>query len=289
VLEVRVVDPTTAAGRIPLERGAHLVESVRQLIWNCARVLLAGGRPGYRGDLPEAARAVVDQFELAPPATGSFMLDVDAPAEVQLMLDTGEPLARSPFHETLVYTLRSIAAARETVEAQIPENADELEEAVAHGVSTNLLNAIIRLDTQSPALRVEFRGLWTQPDTDAPHDVTLESRHFARFPDLRDVIAQHDPRDDYPLTGWIRGFIADELATDEHPLSGVVIVEARVDGTTRDVRLELRGDDLRMARDAAGEGFLTALGRLERVGRQWHLTNPRGVAIRTGQLPELDE
>jgi hypothetical protein len=285
VLEVRVVDPTTASGRISLERGAHLVESIRQLIWNGARVRFAGGRAGYRGGLPDAARAVVDQFELAPPVTGSFMLEVYAPAETQLTFDTGETLPASPVHETLVYTLRALAAARQTVENQIPEDADELEEAVARGVSTNLLNAMIRLDTQSPALRVEFRGRWSRPDPDAPDDVTLESHHFARFPELRDVIAQHDPRDDYFLTGWIRGFVADELATDEHPLSGVVLVEARVDETTRDVRLELQGDDLRAARGAAGEGLLTAVGRLEKIRRDWHLTNPRGVAIRAPLRP----
>ena len=183
--------------------------------------------------------------------------------------------------------MRAIAAARECTEAPIPEDADDLEDAVAQGVSTNLLNAMIRLDTQSPALRVEFRGLWSRPDPDAPQSVTVASRHFARFPELRDVIAQHDPCDDYVLMGWIRGLSTDELASDERPLSGVVIVEARVDGTTRDVRLELRGDELRAARAVAGEAFLTALGRLERIGRQWHLTNPRGVAVRATPPPDL--
>jgi hypothetical protein len=281
VLEVRVIDPTTSVGRISLDRGVQLVESVRQLIWNGARVLYTGGRAGYRGGLSDSARAVVDALELAPPLPGSFMLDVYAPAELQLtMVEDGVPLARTSHHNTLVSTLRAIEAACAAVEVPIPENVDDLDQVIAEGVSTNLLNAIIRLDTQRPGLRIEFKGRWTYPDPLEPGTVVVETRHFRRFPELRDVIAQNDPRDDYVLMGWIRGFLADELATAEHPLSGVVTVEARVDGTTRDVRLELTGEELRAARSAAGEAYLTALGRLERIGRFWYLTAPSGVNVR---------
>jgi hypothetical protein len=108
---------------------------------------------------------VVDALELAPPLPGSFMLDVYAPAELQLtMVEDGVPLARTSHHNTLVSTLRAIEAACAAVEVPIPENVDDLDQVIAEGVSTNLLNAIIRLDTQRPGLRIEFKGRWTYPD-----------------------------------------------------------------------------------------------------------------------------
>jgi hypothetical protein len=289
-LEVRLVDPTTRLGRIPLERGAQLVDTLRQLLHAGARLNFLGGRAGYRGDLPAAAREVLAQLELAPPAQGSFKLEVYAPAQVQLTLGPEPP--PNPIHDTLVATLRAVEIARETAERDVlPDDADELEAAVKQGLSTNLLDAIIRLDTRSSALRVEFTGRWSQQEPQDVRKVTLEARHFAQLPAVRDVLAQKDPREDFALRGWIKAVAADELALGEHPLSGVATVESRIEGGVRDVRVELAGDALREARSGIGEQFLSAMGTLEKIGRDWRLTSPRGVLIRSPQAgaPEIAE
>jgi hypothetical protein len=58
----------------------------------------------------------------------------------------------SDVHETLVSALCALDAARETTETPIPDDAEELNDAVSRGVSTNLVKAVRELDTQSPAL-----------------------------------------------------------------------------------------------------------------------------------------
>lgn len=278
-IEVRVKDPTTNTGRIGLERGAQLVESLRQVVWNGARLHFSGGRVGYSGDLPDKARAVVDQLELAPPAAGSFKLELYAPATTQLSLDSADA-PDDPVHETLVSTMLAIDAARMTAErTEIPEEPDELSDAVALGVSTNLLNAIIKLDTQSPSLLVEFNARWSKPEPRAPETVALEPRHFAKLPVLRDVLAQKDPKQDFPLYGWIKGVQVGDLALDQE-LAGVAIVVAKIDAGVRDIHVTLRGDDVRAAREGIGERFLSAVGTLQKIGRDWHLTEPRGIAVR---------
>ncbi len=42
--------------------------------------------------------------------------------------------------------------------------------------------------------------------------------------------------------------------------------------------MELAGDLMTRAARGVGREFLTAAGKLEKIGRFWHLTNPRDVA-----------
>lgn len=278
---VSVEDPTTSAGRISFDRGVQLVESLKQLVYAGARYKFSGGRAGYQSRLPDGARAVIDQLELAPPSPGSFRVEVYAPPDPQLQID-GTEAPPDNVHDTLVSTMLAVQTARATAELErLPDDADDLDDAVQGGLSTNLLNAMIKLDTESRGLRVVFHGRWSRPDPSAPEQVTLEAHHFERFRGLRDVLSRNDPVEDFQLAGWIKGVIADELANDEHPLSGVATVETRIEGSIRDVRVELRSDELRAAREGIGEQYLSATGTLERIGREWHLTDPTHITIRT--------
>jgi hypothetical protein len=281
ILEVSVIDPTTVSGRINLDRGAALTQTLRAVVMNGARLQFAGGRVAHSGDLTEAARRIVDQLELAPPSPGSFRLEVFAPAE-QLQLGDGEHMPRNAAHETLASALRAVEAVKETTDRDIPEEPDELDEAVSQGVSSNLVKAVRRLDTQSPALRVVFRGRWTKPDPEAPDIVTLESGHFARLPRLEEKLHSYEPKEQHALSGWIKEAAADALALDI-PLAGVGVVETRIDGRTRDVRVELSGEELQSAAAGIGQKYLTAIGTLERLGRYWYLTDAKDVRI--GDVP----
>jgi len=285
-LEVRVIDATTAAGRIPLERGTQLAQSLRAVVMNGARLQFAGGRVAHSGSLSDAAREVMNRLELTPPSAGSFLFQVQGPTEQQLTLESaGTP--SDPVHETLASALRALEATRDTVEVDIPDDAEQLVEAVNRGVSTNLVRAVRKLDTQSPALRVEFRARWSQPDPDAPQVVVLESRHFSQLRRLESVLSYFEPRD-FELRGWIKEVGADALALDT-PLAGVVVVETKVAGHRRDVRVELGGDALRTAGAGIGQGFLEADGTLERIGQNWYLTgahNVRFLGLESG--PTID-
>ncbi len=253
---------------------------------NGARLQFAGGRVAHSGGLTESARRIVDQLELAPPSPGSFRLEVFAPLE-QLQLIEDEAAPSSAVHETLASAMRALEAVKQTTAHEIPDDAEALEEAVSQGVSTNVVRAVSRLDTQSPALQVVFRGRWTKPDPAAPELVALEPQHLARLPRLEELLRRYDPKERFALRGWIKATSADALALEDIPLTGVAVVETRIEGRTRDVRVELGGEALKRAAAGIGEQHLNAEGTLERIGRDWYLTNPKDLRIGdVGELPK---
>jgi hypothetical protein len=279
-LEVRVRDPTTAAGRINLERGVQLTKSLFEIVLNGARVWTLGARPLFRRT-PDEARAIIARLELAPPAPGSFRMEVVAPAEVHLELDP-HLIPFSPVRQVLVSTLAALqaaAAAAEVASAGVSDP-DALDDAIESGVSANLVQAITALDTQSTGLELEFRARWGyERPPDLPDVVRLEPRHLAALPALEGALRKQEPQDDFELHGWIKTVGADELAIDQ-PLSGFVVVEARVEGRSRDVYVELRSENLMEAAQHLGRRFMLARGTLEKIGRRWYLTDPRDVEIR---------
>jgi hypothetical protein len=93
-------------------------------------------------------------------------------------------------------------------------------------------------------------------------------------------LRQQVPRDEFSLTGWIKQVRADYLAEANKPLSGVVVVEARVEGRTRDVQVDLSGPILERAAAGVGRYFFSAVGTLEKIGRRWVLSNPREISLR---------
>jgi hypothetical protein len=283
ILEVSVIDPTTVAGRIGLDRGAALTQALRAVVMNGARLQFAGAKIVHSGGLSEVARRVVDQLELAPPSPGSFRLEVYAPLQ-QLQLGDDNELAmfaggpRDAAHETLASALRAVDAVRITTDQELPAEADALEEAVSQGVSTNIVRAFQQLDTQSPALKVVFRGRWTKPDASTPESVTLAPHNFAKLPRLETMLRAYEPRERYSLRGWIKEAAADALALDL-PLAGSVVVETREGNRMLNVHLELTGKQLQAAASGIGSTYLSATGTLERVGRDWYLTDPRDIRI----------
>jgi hypothetical protein len=280
-LEVRVIDSTTAGGLIPLERGVQLAQSLRTVILNGARLQFAGGRAAHRGGLSGAAKEVLARLEMAPPSAGSFRYTVQAPVDQQLALDR-EDVGATDVHQTLVSALRALDAARETTEAPIPTDAEELDDAVSRGVSTNLVKAVRELDTQSPALSVEFRAYWSRPEPDVPERVVLGPQNFSQLLRLEGVLSHFDPQPNFSLRGWIKEVGAEALAIGvDAQLAGTVVVETRIDGRQRDVRVEVAGDRLKQAGAAVGQQYLSAEGTLERIGRSWFLTGALNIHLST--------
>jgi hypothetical protein len=277
-LEVRVRDPTTAEGLIPLDRGAQLAESLRVIISNGARLQFAGGKLAYSGGLPDSAKDVLSQIKMMPPSAGSFRFTVQAPTNQQLTFGTDSPA--DPVHETFVSALRALDATRETTEGPIPDDADELDEAVSRGMSSNLVKAVRLLDTESTALHVEFKAYWSRRETAVPDCVQLDAKHFAQLGQLERVLKHFNPQKNFALHGWIKEVEADALAKPGGPLAGTVTVQTRIAGKQRDVRVELSGDQLQHAGAGVGQQFLNATGTLERIGRSWFLMGPKEIRLR---------
>jgi hypothetical protein len=279
VLEVRVTDPTTASGRIALRRGARLAETLYEIVLNGLRVSRLGGRPWYGGPLPEGADDVLRQFELLPASSGSYRLEVVALSPRSL---PGLPAPESDARTALRAALQAIEGAKGAATLDVPTDADELEGPVSMGMSTNLLEALTDLDTQSTQLAIEFTTRWASDsagDNATTETVRLEPQHLARLPALTELLKQHMPRSDYVISGWIKTVSAAGIASEEQPLAGSVVIETKIDGKRRDVIVELIGSELKRAAAGLGEQFISAKGTLERIGRRWHLTGATQIDI----------
>ena len=150
------------------------------------------------------------------------------------------------------------------------------------GMSTNLLEALTDLDTQSTQLAIEFTTRWASDsagDNATTETVRLEPQHLARLPALTELLKQHMPRSDYVISGWIKTVSAAGIASEEQPLAGSVVIETKIDGKRRDVIVELIGSELKRAAAGLGEQFISAKGTLERIGRRWHLTGATQIDI----------
>jgi hypothetical protein len=276
-LEVLVKDPTTTAGRISLRRGMLLAQSLFEVVQNGVRVAFLGGRPSYYGSLPDDAARVLDDMMLVPPRAGSFRLVMLSPVTEVLDFDP-DLLPVDPHRRALAAALSALDATRVAAESAMAEPAD-LEAAVEQGMSSTLLRAIAALDTQSTALQVEFRGRFASTELpDVPRTVRFEPRHFSRMEPMRDMVRQLQPKDGFVLEGWIKNVGVEEPVM-ERTLAGTVVVETRIEGRTREVHVELSEDTFQDAASGIGRTALRARGRLEKIGKYWHLVEPENVRI----------
>lgn len=117
------------------------------------------------------------------------------------------------------------------------------------------------------------------PEPDSPSKVRLEPPQLQRIPRLNRALRQHEPEEHRLVSGWVKTASADELVEEGGQASGLVVVESRIEGRLRDVRIELPPDLFEQARP--GRTLVTAMGTLQRVKERWHL-----VAIKSIQLRE---
>lgn len=277
-LEMRIVDDTTMGGRINLERGKLAITALYEVLVNGARLWAQGGQVLYAGDWTAEIRSVVERYELAAPTVGSFTLTVVSPAPLKLPLEgEGHVDEQRLALNAAVFAVENARLAAE--HADMVEDVDDLEEWVFHGLSANLLKALGAIDTQSSSLLVDMSIRWADgPAPTLPSRVRLEPRHLAQFDRMESLLRKQEPRADYKLTGLLKVLSAADREPTQ-PLSGVVSVQADVDGRVRPVQVEVSDATFLKARSGVGEQFLEAVGTLEKVGRTWRLRGARNIRI----------
>lgn len=277
-LEMRIVDDTTTGGRINLERGKLAVTALYEVLVNGARLWAQGGQVLYAGDWTAEIRSVVERYELAAPTVGSFTLTAVSPAPLKLPLEgEGHVDEQRLALNAAVWAVENARRAAE--HAEMIDDVDDLEEWVFHGLSANLLKALRAIDTQSSSLFVDMSIRWADgPAPNLPSRVRLEPRHLSQFERMESLLRRQEPRPDYELSGLLKVLSAADREPTQ-PLSGVVSVQADIDGRVRSVQVEVSDATFLRARGGVGERFLQAVGTLEKVGRTWRLRGARDIRI----------
>lgn len=281
VIRVQIEGAGVEDGTLPIEEGVGAFERVRDLM-SAAACAAVQPRAVYHTRRPARAVEYMDRLRLGQTAHGSFIMSVRSPVPPALrdaQLFAGVQVDE-PFEREVTKTLaRGLAAASHAAERAVA-TADlaPFSDAVALGVSANLCEALAGLSRQTHAQNVTVTVNWS-PSRELLEPLPARFRFSA---DAVTVLAEaarlfrdRAPREEFELHGVVVG-----LNRPEGARVGTVKIAGVVDGLLRNVRLELTGDDYRLATQAhEAERRVTCLGDLVKEGRSLALQNAHGFEL----------
>lgn len=283
VLRVRLRNPESANGTLPIEQGVSLVDNTREL-------LLAGAcaavepRPYFATRKPDLANQFLSNLRFGQSERGSYVLTILSPVPPHLAPVDGELFEiEEPFARRAVWTLsRALQALREAADIALSSGrADPFNEAVSAGVSSNLCSALARMAKGVPAT-CELALSWTwarsRPvETGAIRDVVFPGDRVPVIDEAARLLKVTAPREEVEIHGVVMKL---QKEGEEGPPAGPVTILAFIDGTPRRVTVPLAMEDHRVAIQAYERGIAVACtGDLIKSGRQYTLQNPRGFTF----------
>lgn len=281
-LVLRVAAPAISAGEVPISYGTELFGGVRDLIVASGRSL-GDTRANFGGPTPESVMHLLDRLTFGETKAGSYILTVRTPVDQQLAFDDVVAPGANMERRTIARTIEAVSAAREA--GAHLDDEDALDVSIERGLSAQLCKALTRIDPETTGVTVELSTQWAdglpEPAPNLPRAVALGSADFAHLRYLGETLSRLAPDEHFPLDGWIKEIKYDALWAAR----GVVTVEARIRGRRRDVRIELEGSDFEEAHRLLGQGYLHAVGTLEKAGRAWVLTSPHSLRFGEGAPP----
>jgi hypothetical protein len=288
VVRVRLRGKESADGSIPLEEGAQVVQRVRDAFM-AAACSAWEPRPYYERRRPNVAVDYIRKVRLGQTERGSFVVTVISPVPPELNAtpiessDDNRTASAAPIedpYERRVVTMLAQGLRSAETAAQQAAATNELaafQDAVPHGLSANLCEALAGLSGPDENRSVEFGFSWsrTRPVIDGIQRVSFEADEIKIIREAGRVFRETFPREDFELVGTVV-----KLERYDGTPSGRVTVLGLVDDRLRQVILELTDPDYHVAvkvHEAGAPIFCTGL--LRREGRNYRLLQPREVAM----------
>jgi hypothetical protein len=277
--ELRMVDRTTAGGRLPLLKAPVVISGFLQIIRAGAQAEFRGTQATYSNRDPEVVREALTGLDLLAPAEGSFRLIAASAVEAQLPLDRRTAV---PDHSrrSLAAAVRGLRTAAAVTQEPLPEPGTDLTAAIHGGLSATLLGGIAKIAYTAPDLSIEFNADWdpTLPEVDAPPgEVVLDPPQLRRVSPLAKRLRQRPPEPQRVVQGWVKVAEADELAAAGGHTTGLIVVEALIEKSRRRVLIEVPSGIFGKLRPGLSE--IRAKGDLKKVGIRWHLIDPQEIEI----------
>jgi hypothetical protein len=277
--ELRMVDRTTAGGRLPLLKAPVVIVGFLQIIRAGARAEFRGTQANYSNNDPLVVREALAGLDLLAPAEGSFRLIAASAVEAQLPLDRKTAI---PDHSrrSLAAAARGLRTAAQVTEEPLPKPDTDLTPAIHEGLSATLLGGIAKIAQSAPDLSIEFNAKWdpSLPAVDAPPgEVVLDPPQLRRVAPLAKRLRQRPPEPHRIVQGWVKTAEADELAAAGGHPTGLIVVEALIEKSKKRVLIEVPSGIFEKLRPGLSE--IRAKGDLKKVGIRWHLIDPQEIAI----------
>ena len=157
---------------------------------------------------------------------------------------------------------------------------ESFEQGVPSGISANLCDAVVGMSGEQELLRgLEFSFSWsrTRPQREnvVPPRILISPDSLPVIAEAGRLLREISPREEFELEGIV-------VRLDRQPVEqiGQVTVLGFIDGRPYNIRIELGGDDYRIAVRSHGERRpIFLLGELIREGRSYFLRHPRGLRL----------
>ena len=276
VIRVRAVGDYD--GSVTMSDGINLVGGARDMLL-AAACSLHHPRPLYRAGANRDASDYLDRVRLGQTEQGSFVVTLLSPV---VPPPTQPPLLPDSSYDDVPIERRvtrrlaeALLATRNATERAVGGDTDAFTEAVNHGASANLCEALAQLVEPFPSLDVSLVWSYT-----LPQKTPLEVFRFAQddAPILSEAarsFRNRAPIMDERLFGFVH-----RLKREESEIAGAITLRVSIDEKPESVTAILNQSDYDLAiRAHQDRALVVAEGDLERVGQRWHLQNPRIVNV----------
>lgn len=267
-------------GTIPLDVGVKLIESVRDLVAAAACAAVAP-KPYYQARRPAQVVEYMQKVRLGQTQQGSYVVNVlsRVPPEVavgQMQLPFATP-PEDPYERKVTTTLASgLAVARGTIDSY--GSIDDVQRIVAHGVSSNLCEALAAIGRDESVQEVDISFAWatTRPlSRSVPHSLVFPSDSIPVIGEFGRILRDTAPHEDVEVAG-----VVTKLERQGEQDEGTATIFGTVDGAPRKVRVYLQGADHTRAIEAYRDRLpVTCVGDLVKDGQSFVLRNPRGFML----------
>ncbi len=292
VIRVRAADDGSD-GSIAVSDGIALMGGAYDMLL-AAACSLQDPRPLYhRPGANREANDYLRRVHLGQTEQGSFVVTLLPPVVPPRIQPTLLPsiaeweLDDDPVERRMTKRLAgALAAIREATERTVGGDAEAFFEAVAHGVSANLCEALGKMIKPFPTLDVSLVWARTRPMPKARDVVRFAKDDAPILEEAARLFRNRAPQPNMRLYGLVR-----RLKRDGNGTEGTIFLQTHIDGQNRSVLAVLNRFDYERVIQAHKEETLVVMdGDLERAGRPWRLLNPSivDVILRT-DTPEDSE
>jgi hypothetical protein len=278
VIRVRAPDADDD-GSVRIDAGVEIVSHARDLLLSAA-CSAYDPRPSYRAGGIKEAVEYMSRVRLGQTEQGSFVVALLAPVPPDLV--AAQPslwpqLDDEPFDRLVTRRLvNGLSAARSAAEESVRGGGQAaFDEAVGHGVSANLCEALSSLIDRGEGLDVSVTWAKTRPTPEPRRRIVYSRADGEVLREAARIFRSREPRSDERLEGFVI-----DLHRPPQQEVGTVTLRAPLDRQWVSIRVQLPGDQYgRVVTAHAEKKPISLTGDLRRVGHRWQLFNPRELAV----------
>lgn len=279
VVRVRAA-PEGGNGSVNLNDGVSLVTGARNMLL-AAACSLGELRPSYHASANREASDYLRRIHLGQTEQGSFVVTLLSPVvPVPTLFDSMEE--DQPERRMTLRLLEALTATREATERASGGDGNAFPEAVPHGTSANLCEALATLIEPFRGLDVGMTWARTCPRKPSRQTVRFGASDAPILREAARLFREWGPRPDMSLVGHVQ-----RLKRDADEMGGTITLRTDIDGRVLSVVAVLSQPDYDRAIQAHKiRAPVVVKGDLERFGRRWRLRDPRIADVITGDDEE---